>query len=213
MNATRPLISFLVCAAFAGVAAAQRPPAAEVEAVSAPAVQAAPPPPPAISPAAAVPGAKKEAAKTAGAPSGKTVALPPLTPRFQQVRSRIDALFLHRNETPPPVDPRFNPFRGSAGSVAAGAANASGGGVQGGPPPAPVNPEMQLLQQAAAALKVAGVIQIGGRDHLIINQAPYKEGDVIVGRVKGQPVYLRLKAISRFTFTLTYNDSELAVKY
>ena len=63
------------------------------------------------------------------------------------------------------------------------------------------------------ALNVAGVIQINGRDHLIINQAPYKEGDVIIARAKGQPVYLRLKVISRFTFTLSYNDSELAVKY
>ena len=129
------------------------------------------------------------------------------------MRAKIDALFRHRNEAPPPLDPKANPFRGSLVVVVPGAAGSTAGGGVIGPPPAPVNPELQMLQQAAAALKVAGVIQINGRDHLIINQAPYKEGDVIIARAKGQPVYLRLKVISRFTFTLSYNDSELAVKY
>ncbi len=213
MNATRSLVAFLVYAAITGVVAAQRPTSAEAEPAQIQTVQAAPLAPAVAAPAAIAPAEKKEGAKNSAALLAKSVAPPPLSPRFQQVRARIEALFLHRNETPPAVDSRFNPFRGSVGAIAGGATSPGAPGVVSGPPPAPVNPEMQLLQQAASALKVAGVIQINNRDHLIINQAPYKEGDVIIGRAKGQPIYLRLKAISRFTFTLTYNESELAVKY
>ena len=201
MNPPCRLASLLLFLALAGAAAAQRPAAPELSS-AAPAPAAALPPP-----------TVGDATKVPAAAAAKSAAAPPLSPRFLQVRAKIDALFRHRNEAPPVIDPKANPFRGSIGVVAPGSAGATAGGGVAPVPSAPVNPELQLLQLAAAALKVAGVIQINGRDHLIINQAPYKEGDVIIARAKNQPVYLRLKAISRFTFTLTYNDAELAVKY
>ena len=70
-----------------------------------------------------------------------------------------------------------------------------------------------MLKQAAATLKVAGTIQINSVAHLIINQVPYKEGDVINLRAKGQPVFVRVKHISRYSYTLSLNAAELSVKY
>ncbi|MSU66364.1 MAG: hypothetical protein EXS38_09750 [Opitutus sp.] len=43
--------------------------------------------------------------------AAKAPTSPPLSPRFKQVRDRIDALFQRRNDTPPPPDARMNPFR------------------------------------------------------------------------------------------------------
>jgi hypothetical protein len=73
--------------------------------------------------------------------------------------------------------------------------------------------DLALLQQAAAVLKVSGTIQLGGVSHLIINQEAYKEGDVLNARLKGQPIHLRVKNISRYSYTLALNDAELSVKY
>jgi hypothetical protein len=145
---------------------------------------------------------------------------PPLSPRFQQVRDRINQLFEHRSEGPVKIDPRKNPFR-PTGAIVASSASAGANAipaVTAGVPAEPAAPsagtaDLTLLKQAAATLKVAGTIQLNGRDHLIINQVPYKEGDVISARVKGQPAYLRVKNISRYSYTLSLNDAELSVKY
>jgi hypothetical protein len=135
---------------------------------------------------------------------------PPLSPRFQQVRNRIDALFQHRGEAPVAPDPRKSPFR-PAGAAPVAAVKA--GRVANLPPPTASAADLQLLKQAAATLKVAGTIQINSVAHLIINQVPYKEGDVINLRAKGQPVFVRVKHISRYSYTLALNAAELSVKY
>ncbi len=152
---------------------------------------------------------------------------PPLSPRFQQVRDRIEALLGHRSETPPKFDSRKSPFRPASGGPAALASTATTGGASplspttsNGPVEAPAssaNPaatgDLQLLQLATANLKVAGTIQINNVAHLVINQVPYKEGDVIIARAKGNAIYLRVKNISRYSYTLSLNETELSVKY
>lgn len=198
--------SLLLCLAFAAVIgglAAQRP-AAPAE--TAPAAEEVYTPEPVVAPGPARPADKKSAA-----PAPVT---PPLSPRFQQVRNRIDVLFHHRNEAAPAADPRKNPFRpaGAAPVVVAPVASRSGAAVV-APPPAASNADLLLLQQGVATLKVAGTIQINGLAHLVINQVPYKEGDVLSVRVKGQPVFLRVKNISRYSYTLSLNAAELSVKY
>lgn len=135
---------------------------------------------------------------------------PPLSPRFQQVRNRIDALFQHRGEAPLAPDPRKSPFR-PAGAAPVAAVKA--GPAANVPPPTASAADLQLLKQASATLKVAGTIQINSVAHLIINQVPYKEGDVINLRAKGQPVFVRVKHISRYSYTLALNAAELSVKY
>jgi hypothetical protein len=169
---------------------------------------------------------------SAATPKTAVMAPPPLSPRFQQVRDRIAGLFAHRNETPPNFDPRKSPFRAAGATPAAAAAatpatplvsplsqgvpapsrSAAAPAVE-APPVTPPSTELALLQQAVANLKVAGTIQIGGVAHLVINQVPYKEGDVLSAKAKGQPVYLRVKNISRYSYTLSINDVELSVKY
>jgi len=170
------------------------------------------PPPQAAAPAPApVEPAKKTPPTITGKPPAGTT--PPLQPRFQQVRDKIDALFRNRSESLPDPDPKKNPFRpAGSGAVAKTPSRGSGVAEKAAPPPASAT-DLAILQQAAATLKVAGSITIGGVNHLSINQVPYKEGDVINVRLKGQVAFVRVKNISRYSYTLSLNGAELSVKY
>ncbi len=159
-----------------------------------------------------------EADKKAPASAAKTPvapAPPTLTPRFQQVRDRIAALLGHRNDAPPVADPRKNPFRPAGAAPAEPVKGRPAGSAAVAAPAKPVTSgtDFQMLQAAATTLKVAGTIQINGIGHLIINQVPYKEGDVLKARVNGNPVFVRVKHISRYSYTLALNNAELSVKY
>jgi hypothetical protein len=162
-------------------------------------------------PAPVEPAKKTPPTITGKAPAGTT---PPLQPRFQQVRDKIDALFRNRGESLPDPDPKKNPFRpAGSGAVAKTPSRGSGVAEKAAPPPSASATDLAILQQAAATLKVAGSITIGGVNHLSINQVPYKEGDVINVRLKGQIAFVRVKNISRYSYTLSLNGAELSVKY
>jgi hypothetical protein len=153
--------------------------------------------------------AEPASADPAVANAPKTIALP-LAPRFKTVRERIDALFAHRRETPPPPDPKHNPFRLPGAlvgnpAVAAAARDSS--------PEASPDTDAALLRQAAATLKISGTFEVGGRSHLVINGRPYKQGDVIQTQLRGDPVYLRVRTIADRTVTLGLNTAELALKF
>lgn len=153
-----------------------------------------------------------DAAKTAaaaGAPGGKPAVL---SPRFQEVRDRINSLFQHRNSALPSFDPRFDPFR-SPGAVAV--AVASGPAAPEGVtlPPVPAESDVTLLQASVAALKVSGIVEIGGKQHFIINSRPYKEGDVIQTHAQGVAVYLRVREISRGSMVLVLNQAQTTLKW
>ena len=140
------------------------------------------------------------------------VAPPPLSPRFLQVRSRIEALFAARNDPPPPPDPRTNPFR-PPGAVIASVVAADGIVV-----PVAVNRDLTLLQQAVATLKVRGVVERANRLLLSINSGPgkegtYKEGDVINVALGTDSAPLRVRQITRNSVTLTLNDAEMTLKF
>ena len=161
-------------------------------------------------PAPVEPAKKTPPTITGKTPTGTT---PALQPRFQQVRDKIDALLRNRSESLPELDPKKNPFRtAGSGAVAKTPSRGSGVAEKAGPPPASAS-DLAILQQAAATLKVAGSITIGGVNHLSINQVPYKEGDVINVRLKGQIAFVRVKNISRYSYTLSLNGAELSVKY
>ena len=83
----------------------------------------------------------------------------------------------------------------------------------GKPAPPAVSTDLALLQQGAAQLKVNGFVEREGRVLLTINQALYKEGDVIKVTVKGQAVYLRISKLSRNGLTLTLNDAETTLRF
>ncbi len=154
------------------------------------------------------------AAAGKSAPPPKSSVAQPLAPRFQQVRERIAALYQHRNEPPPPLDPRYNPFRLPGSAPLVPAPNAGDPGAEEFITPAPgPGASLALLQQGAATLKVSGIFEIGGQSHLVINARPYKEGDVVQTLVQGETVYLRLKEIAKRSVTLSLNDAEMTLKY
>ena len=135
----------------------------------------------------------------------------PFAPRFKQVRDRIEALFGHRNETPPAPDLRTNPFRVPGAAVPVAPVNREQTAAA---PTAPAAvADLTLLQDSAATLRVSGVFEIGGRSHLVINARPYKEGDVVQTQVKGEAVYLRVREISKRSVTLELNEAELTLKF
>lgn len=139
---------------------------------------------------------------------------PPLSPRFQQVRNRIEALFQHRLATPPPPDPQLNPFRPpGAPLVAAGDA----GGPDADNVPVPLlevrSSALELLQQSMATLKVNGTMIIGGRIHLVVNAKPYREGEMVQVQLEGEPFYLRLHKVSRNSVTFALHGAEMTLKF
>ena len=147
-------------------------------------------------------------------PARKGPAAPiPLSPRYQQVRDRIGALFNTRNAPPAPPDPTANPFR------APGAAPiASVPGVEGAPPVA-VSDDLTLLQQAIATIRVKGTVTRNKILQLVINTGPgkegtYKEGDIInVALPTGDPVHVRVRQVAPHSVTLTVNEAEMVLKF
>jgi len=136
----------------------------------------------------------------------------PLTPRFQQIRDRVEVLFHDRIETPPAPDPRFNPFR-PPGAMIIPVADVSAS--REGAPPAT---DLLILQQAVATLKVRGTVERGGHFQLVINYGPnkdgtYKEGDVLTLIVQDQPVHLRVRQVTRYSVMFSLRDAELALKF
>ena len=171
---------------------------------------------------------KTSAKKKADDP--KKAALPPpplpLSPRFLQVRDRVKQLYGNREEPRPPIDSRNNPFRSqpvvgtptpapasSAPQLASTTTPATGAPVVEPPPPPAANPNLALLKQATALLKVTGAVERDGRTLLNINQALYKEGEVVKVTIKGQSVLLRIKKLSRTSLTLTLGDAETILNF
>ena len=149
------------------------------------------------------------AKETANAPAKGPAAPPPLSPRFKQVRDRIYVIFHNRNETPPPPDPKANPVRlPGAPEVAV---LKSGGGD--GPPIEAASSDLARLQQGVATLKVSGTFEKDGKLYLVINGKPYKDNEIIQTQVQGEPVYLRVRQISRKGATVVLNDAEMAFKF
>lgn len=145
---------------------------------------------------------------TAVVPAGKTPPPPPLSPRFVQVRERIDALFRNRITTPPPIDARQNPFR-PAGVFVPTVATPDG---RTAPVEQPATDQV-LLQEAMTTLKIGGVFEIKGRQHRTVNGRPYKEGDVIPAQAQGQPVYLKVKSLTPKAMTLALREAETTVTF
>jgi hypothetical protein len=148
-------------------------------------------------------------------PVGKAPAPPaPLSPRFQQIRQKMSALFDARNAPPVPPDSRSNPFR-PAGAAPVAPLPAVEGAA---PVPVAVNNDLVSLQQAVATLRVKGTVQLGKTLQLIINSGPgkeraYKEGDILSVALAPDSVNLRVRVITRNSVTLTLNDAEMVLKF
>lgn len=176
-------------------------------------------------PVAAKTDGKKNAETKAPDPTAKPAPVLPLTPRFQQVRERINVLYGNREAPPPPIDARHNPFRSQpiASAPTPPASTAASGPAGTGPAPAtlpvgeplppPANPNIALIKQAAALLRVTGFVERDGRTLLNINQALYREGETVKVAVKGQTVLLRIKKLSRTSLTVTLGEAEHTINF
>jgi hypothetical protein len=149
-------------------------------------------------------------------PAGKAPVAPTtLPPRFQQIRTRIGALFDNRSTPPAPIDPMANPFR-PAGAMPIAPLPA----VEGAAPATVVaNSDLVSLQQAVATLRVKGTFRRGKILQLVITSAPgkegtYKEGDIInVLLPPGDPIHVRVRQISANSVTLSLNAAEMVLKF
>jgi hypothetical protein len=128
-----------------------------------------------------------------------------ITSRAKQTRARIEILFRHRNDPPPPLDPGQNPFRTSSDLPAAVAALSPNAGNQTAEPTS----DDVLLKRAVATLKISGTVVIGDQVNVTINQETYREGGIITARILGTPVYLRIRHITPNSVTFALNDAEL----
>ena len=147
------------------------------------------------------------AADTPAKPAPKP---PPLSPRFLQVRERIGELFRHHDAPLTPAELRYDPFRAPGALVAPPSAE------PGAAAPAALEsalPDLTLLQEGVATLKVSGVFEVAGKQHLVINSRPYKEGDVVPAQAQGQPVYLRIRQIAPHLVTFALNNTEMTLKF
>ncbi len=138
----------------------------------------------------------------------------PISPRFLQVRARIEALFAQRNSPPPGPDERSNPFR-PPGAAAAVEPVATPDGVM---VPVSGNHDLSLLQQAVATIKVKGMVQRGKVLQLVINSGPgkdgtYKQGDVVNVNLSPEAVPLRVHDITRNSVTFRLNGAEMTLRF
>ncbi len=143
------------------------------------------------------------------------------TDRFDRTKSRIEALLGRRLHPVALPDKAPNPFfyvgpppetRTQLFEVATEPNHPAPPKTE--PSGVPTTGDEDVLAYFSAMIKVTGQLQVNGQPLLIINQAPYKEGDLLQMHGKdGITYYLRVIKISPNEVTLGYNDAIRAVPY
>jgi hypothetical protein len=126
--------------------------------------------------------------------------------RLKRVNNRIDHLYLPRTGTPPPIIASHNPFRVGAEPIPTDPRGLPDTEI------VAVNDETLLLQ-AAATLKITGVLETGGRMRAAINTVNYAEGDVIQVRLPSGTVFLRVITITARSVTLRLNEASHTLQF
>jgi len=145
----------------------------------------------------------------AGAAKGKSASQLKASERALLTRQHIDALFKSRLNPEPLPAVLPNPFQLS-GVAATPAAPESGPIVPvKAEPAAPSGPrdDTEALALYAAGLRISGIIHLNGQAQLIINESPYKEGDLVFLKNKDSVTYLRVIHIAPGELTLGFNDA------
>ena len=132
---------------------------------------------------------------------------------FQDTNARIEDLFQNRNNPPKPPEPLDNPFRPMDEAIA-GANNAAGAaGDSTATPLVRESADEALLRQAYSRITFGGLLQVGGRPMVVINKATYKEGGLLIVRVQGNDVYLRIVQLTNDSITLGLRDARLQLNF
>jgi hypothetical protein len=128
---------------------------------------------------------------------------------FERTKSRINSLLTQRVKPDPLPDPLPNPF---VLSVAAPVAVTHEKDPKAGEGLAPGS-DSEMLVYYGAMLKISGTVRINDLTHLVINQAPYKEGDIFSLKTKDATVKLRVIGIAPGELTLGLNDAVQVIKF
>lgn len=163
--------------------------------------------------------APAEAAPAPGKPAPKKSA-----DRFERTQEHIDALIKNRLKPDPLPAVLPNPFQLSEAFPLTENSRTPGGAADHGVEPAPheTKPPVdappngsnaEMLAYYAATLRISGTVELNGRPQLVINQSPYKEGDLILLHNKDTNIYLRVVHIAPGELTLGYKDVEQVLKF
>ena len=128
---------------------------------------------------------------------------------FQRTKTRIDALLAQRLKPDPLPDPLPNPFQ-LAEMVQQPVIHEKE------PKPIealPVSSDSEMLLYYGASLRISGTVRINDRTHLVINQAPYKEGDTLTLKTKDATAKIRILGIAPGELTIGLNDAVQVVKF
>jgi len=159
-------------------------------------------------------------AAPAARPPARTPAVRPAD-RSARTKERIDTLLKSRLAPDPLPASLANPFQLPGAAVTETRENP--------PPDLPANhrpdpagptiptlpaagSDSELLAQYAAGLKITGNVRLNGQAHLIINQSPYKEGDLILLGSSDAPVYLQVIRITPAELTLGLNQAVQTIR-
>ena len=164
-------------------------------------------------------------AQAAARPAARPPARPSAKPadRYLRTKERIDALLKSRLNPDPLPATLANPFQLPAGMAVVdprtGPSPDLPAGHKGDPvattkpvePAIPTN-DTEALALYAADLKITGTVKLNGQAHLIINQSPYKEGDLLLLNRQNDTVYLQIVRITQTELTLGLNQAVLTLK-
>jgi hypothetical protein len=136
--------------------------------------------------------------------------------RFARTQEQINALFKRRLKPEPLPADLPNPFvlPGGAKGPDVKAPEGEGTTHPDKPPEGDLPPgsDAEALARLVAKLKISGIVQLNGRLHLIINQSPYKEGDLILLGTKDAATYLQVIRITPNELTLGLNQAVQTIK-
>jgi len=84
--------------------------------------------------------------------------------------------------------------------------------------PKPVNDgapgsDSEMLLYYGASMRISGTVRIDDVTHLVINQSPYKEGDLFTIKTKDTVTKLRIVQIAPGELTIGLNDAVQVVKF
>lgn len=147
---------------------------------------------------AAAPSARSKPPRPGGETNSNAV-------HFEKIKIKIDALLKPRLNPDPLPNPLPDLFQRSEVSRPA-------------PPKATTeglapSTDSEMLLYYGASLKISGTVRIDDETHLVINQAPYKEGDNLTLKTKDATVKLRILGIAPGELTLGLNEAVQVIKF
>ncbi len=142
--------------------------------------------------------------------AGKTKTPAKNSINFERTKIRINALVTQRLKPTPLPETLPNPFQLAATAPALTGHEKNPKPVADGLPP---GSDSEMLLYYGATLRISGTVRTDDQTHLIINQAPYKEGDVFVVKGREGNAKLRILGIAPGELTLGLNDAVQVIKF